>query len=127
MFGELALLYNVPRAATITAKEKCVLWSLDRETFNNIVKDAAMYVFYNYFKRKRRETYEDFISKVKLLMSLESYEKSQLADALKIQRYNSGECIIKEGDEGNTFYILEEGEAYATKIISAGIYYKLQS
>jgi cAMP-dependent protein kinase regulator len=41
-FGELALLYNAPRAATIIAKEDCILWALDRETFNHIVKDAAM-------------------------------------------------------------------------------------
>jgi cAMP-dependent protein kinase regulator len=40
-FGELALLYNAPRAATITAKTECILWSLDRNTFNHIVKDAA--------------------------------------------------------------------------------------
>jgi cAMP-dependent protein kinase regulator len=44
-FGELALLYNAPRAATITANEECILWSLDRETFNNIVKEAAMLMF----------------------------------------------------------------------------------
>ena len=42
MFGELALLYNVPRAATITAKEKCVLWSLDRETFNNLIPNQEL-------------------------------------------------------------------------------------
>lgn len=42
-FGELALLYNTPRAATITAKTNCVLWSLDRETFNYVIKDATMY------------------------------------------------------------------------------------
>jgi cAMP-dependent protein kinase regulator len=41
-FGELALLYNAPRAATIIAKTDCILWALDRETFNHIVKDAAM-------------------------------------------------------------------------------------
>jgi cAMP-dependent protein kinase regulator len=40
-FGELALLYNCPRAATITALENSVVWKLDRDTFNNIVKDAA--------------------------------------------------------------------------------------
>jgi len=40
-FGELALLYNVPRAATITANENSTVWRLDRDTFNNIVKEAA--------------------------------------------------------------------------------------
>ena len=41
-FGELALLYNTPRAATITATTECILWSLDRETFNHVIKGAAM-------------------------------------------------------------------------------------
>ena len=42
-FGELSLLYNAPRAASIIANDDCILWVLDRETFDNIVKDAAMY------------------------------------------------------------------------------------
>merc|ERR1719387_2772323 len=40
--GELALLYNCPRAASVRAGQgdvKC--WELDRETFNAIVKDSA--------------------------------------------------------------------------------------
>ena len=40
-FGELALLYNAPRAATITATVDSIVWKLDRGTFNHIVKDAA--------------------------------------------------------------------------------------
>ncbi len=48
-FGELALLYNAPRAATIIAKTDCILWALDRETFNHIVKGAAMYYLFFYF------------------------------------------------------------------------------
>ena len=51
-FGELALLYNAPRAATITAKEESLLWKLDRDTFNHIVKDAAA---------KKREKYDNFL------------------------------------------------------------------
>ncbi len=33
-FGELALLYNAPIAATIKAIGDCILYVLDRETFN---------------------------------------------------------------------------------------------
>jgi len=71
-FGELALLYNAPRAATIVADNDSLLWSLDRETFNHIVKDAS---------RNRREKYENFLTKVKLLESMEPYERSVLSDA----------------------------------------------
>lgn len=65
-FGELALLYNCPRAATIKANTDCVLFSLDRETFNHIVKDAS---------RKKREIYHDFLGKIELLSQMDTYEK----------------------------------------------------
>jgi len=32
-FGELALMYNVPRAANIRATTACTLWALDRSSF----------------------------------------------------------------------------------------------
>ena len=73
-FGELALLYNVPRAATIIADDEAILWSLDRNTFNHIVKDAAS---------RKREKFENFLSKVPLLKSMDTYEKSKLADSFK--------------------------------------------
>ena len=51
-FGELALLYNAPRAATIIAKGDVELWSLDRYTFNHILKTAM---------QKKREKYDNFL------------------------------------------------------------------
>ena len=42
VFGELALMYNAPRAASIIALEESVCFSLDRDTFNHIVKNAAI-------------------------------------------------------------------------------------
>ena len=110
-FGELALLYNAPRAATIKAKTNCILWVLDRETFNNIVKDAA---------QKKREKYENFLKKVDILSTIDSYELTQICDALKNEVYNKGDFIIREGESGNVFYILEEGEAIATKAFDGG-------
>ena len=86
-FGELALLYNCPRAASIKAKTNAVVWELDRETFNNIVKDSAI---------KKRERYEDFLAKVEILKGMDPYEKSKIADVLKTVKFNAGEYIITQ-------------------------------
>jgi cAMP-dependent protein kinase regulator len=77
-FGELALLYNAPRAATIIANTECLLWVLDRETFNHIVKDSS---------RRRREKYENFLKKVKILETMEPYERSVLSDAFTEEKF----------------------------------------
>jgi len=106
VFGELALLYNCPRAASVDAKEDCVLWKLDRDTFNHIVKEAA---------EKKRQRYDAFLSKVPLLSSMDAYERSQLADALKVETFEQGQKVITEGEEGNKFYIIEDGLCVATK------------
>lgn len=86
-FGELALLYNAPRAATVRAKSDCILWSLDRETFNHIVKDAAM---------KKREKYEEVLKGVEILATVDNYEISQIADAVRIEKFSKDSTIIKE-------------------------------
>jgi len=106
VFGELALLYNCPRAASVQSVDKAILWQLDRDTFNHIVKEAA---------QKKRSRYDAFLSKVPLLASMDAYERSQLADALKSETYSGGQTIVTQGEVGQKFYIVEEGEAVATK------------
>lgn len=105
-FGELALMYGHPRAATVIAVEKSVLWSLDRITFRTIILKAA---------HRRRTMYEQFLSSVSLLSSLSSEEKSKIADALESRVYLDGEAVVREGDPGDTFFFVEEGEAVVTK------------
>jgi cAMP-dependent protein kinase regulator len=110
-FGELALLYNAPRAATLISKTSCILWILDRECFNHIVKDSA---------QKKREKYENFLKSVEILNEVDSFEIGQIADALRSSNYSKGEYIIKEGELGDVFYIVEEGTAAATKTFEPG-------
>jgi cAMP-dependent protein kinase regulator len=106
-FGELALMYNAPRAATVVSAEAgCTLWALDRVTFRRILMESTF---------ARRRMYESFLEEVPLLSSLTPYERSKIADALETQKFAPGEIIIKEGDPGHSFYLLEAGEADAYK------------
>ncbi len=106
-FGELALMYNAPRAATIVSSSKGgILWQLDRITFRRILMtDAA----------EKRKMYEGFLEEVELLSGLKPYERSKVADALETVKFGSGDHIITEGEPGDAFYLLESGEASAFK------------
>ncbi|KAI1194715.1 camp-dependent protein kinase regulatory subunit [Nemania serpens] len=106
-FGELALMYNAPRAATVvSAEQTCTLWALDRVTFRRILMESTF---------ARRRLYEKFLEEVPLLSSLTPYERSKIADALETQKHPAGTTIIKQGDIGQSFYLVESGEADAFK------------
>ena len=102
-FGELALMYNAPRAATvISTAPQSMLWAMDRVTFRRILMDSAF---------QRRRMYESFLEEVPLLSTLNAYERAKIADALETQKFPEGSTIIREGDPGEAFYLLESGSA----------------
>ncbi|KAG5636428.1 hypothetical protein H0H81_008103 [Sphagnurus paluster] len=106
-FGELALMYGHPRAATVLSIEPSTLWSLDRTTFRTIILKAA---------HRRRTMYEQFLSTVALLSSLDAAERSKIADALVSKVYHDGEAVVRQGEMGETFFFVEEGEAVVSKL-----------
>lgn len=108
-FGELALMYNAPRAATVKATEHSKAWAMDRQTFKYIIMETTL---------KKREAHKGFIERVPLLESLSEYERLTVADALKTETFSDGEVIITQGDDGNLFYIIEEGTAVCTKQVT---------
>lgn len=61
-FGELALLYNMPRAASVKAVTAGSLWAMDRNTFRRIILKSAF---------KKRKMYEQLIESVPMLKALE--------------------------------------------------------
>lgn len=104
-FGELALMYNMPRSATVVSATPGSLWAMDRHSFRRIVLKSAF---------KKRKMYESLIENVPMLKSLDAYERMSLADALTPQTYNEGACVIKEGEEADGMYFLEQGEICIT-------------
>ncbi|KAF0974068.1 hypothetical protein FDP41_006678 [Naegleria fowleri] len=109
-FGELALIYGTPRAATVRAKSDCKLYAIDRVTFRRIVMLNT---------KRKREMYEDFLKRVPILETLTDYERMTVADALVQETYDAetdkGRYIIRQGDRGDAFYIIIEGEVVVKK------------
>jgi len=101
-FGELALIYGTPRAATIKAKSDCKLWAIDRKTYRRILMGSTI---------KKRKMYEEFLAKVKILQELDQWERLTVADALEPVQFNDGDNIVEQGEKGNDFFIIVEGTA----------------
>lgn len=101
-FGELALMYNAPRAATVTAVDNAVVWALDRQTFRRMILEN---------NAGKRRMYEKFLREVPNLANLTDRDISMIADVVTPISYHDGEVIIRQGDPGDRFYIIAEGSA----------------
>ncbi|CAG9804609.1 unnamed protein product [Chironomus riparius] len=99
-FGELALIYGTPRAATVRAKTDVKLWGIDRDSYRRILMGSTI---------RKRKMYDEFLSRVSILESLDKWERLTVADALEPVSFEESETIVKQGEPGNDFYIIVEG------------------
>lgn len=103
-FGEQALVNNAPRTASVLAKGTgCVCLELTRGRFEKSITDHI----------------ERLLAQVPLLTSLDPSKRSWLAKGMNLRTYVPGDTIIREGDSGESFYIIEQGECVVTTV-SAG-------
>lgn len=100
-FGELALLYNCPRAATCLANTTCRLWKVDQRTFRHMLANNT---------QTQQKDINDVLRKVAFLSKLDESNLLRIADALTSVTFPEGERIINKGDVGEVFYIIREGK-----------------
>ncbi|CAG9332462.1 PKG_39 [Blepharisma stoltei] len=105
-FGELALLDDRPRSATVRTIESCCLWGVSRETFKDAVKKIMAL---NYEENK------NFIESVPIFKTFTNSQKDALLSSLVTQRFSIGERIVKQGDTGDLFYIIKDGLVSCTE------------
>lgn len=124
-FGDLALLYDCPRAATCVAVEACELWRVDQKTFRQILANGRV--------NGDKETIES-LQKVSFLKDLSNEYLAKMAAAAEAKTFKTGDVIIKKGDPGKDFYIIKEGlckvkdievggQSYADQILKVGDFF----
>jgi len=105
-FGELALLHDTPRSATIRSLEPCSLWAVDRISFRQMLQSVNAQ---NYAENKA------FIDSIALFSMLTENQKEALLNSLATHKFSMGQRIVNEGDPGDLFYIIKDGIVSCTK------------
>lgn len=64
---------------------------------------------------KKRSINLNYLNQVNLFRNLEVAEKMRLIDGLGTQEYQKGDFVFHEGDVGEEFFIIEQGECECLK------------
>ncbi|XP_054603925.1 cGMP-dependent protein kinase 2 [Nothobranchius furzeri] len=109
VFGELAILYNCKRTATVKAKTSVHVWCMERQTYRTIITNKS---------KKKREQLMGFLKTSRTLKDLNDIQLSKIIDSMEEVKFQDKDAIVREGTEGNTFYIILKGEVLVTKNVN---------
>ncbi|KAK3097128.1 hypothetical protein FSP39_006620 [Pinctada imbricata] len=108
-FGELAILYNCTRTASVKALTDLTIWVLDRRVFQAIMMKTGL---------QRQQENISFLKSVPLLKDLPTEKLAKIADCLEVDFFHDNEYIIREGGRGDNFFIINKGEVRVTQKVS---------
>jgi CRP-like cAMP-binding protein len=108
-FGEVALIYNIPRTATITALTETSLIRIDKHPFNR------------YLKHLFEGQLEDQIEFMQLCPIFNGMPKElliKLGIRANIKKFATGQIILKTDSKCDSIYIIRRGTVKVTKEIN---------
>lgn len=106
-FGELALLYNTPRAASVRVLTPLKLYKIGQLTFRSMLTSHQL---------KDRSNIISLVKKLSVFQDLDESKIRKLVDAFVIVEYGPGERVVNKGDEGRVFYIVKSGQLKVDEI-----------
>lgn len=101
-FGDVALMYESPNDATVTALSAVQCASLERRTYKMIVTRAMA---------EKRKKYISFLSSIPVFSGLSSYELECVAEGLKEDYFVEGQRILTAGTAIHWMHFIVEGTA----------------
>lgn len=105
VFGEIALLKNVPRTRSVQAREKSIVLSLSLEAFRTLV-----------LAKISRDQVEDtiqkmgFLQRIPLAASWAPHAMTAFSRRATFADYKEGDYLLHEGEDNRFFYVVYEGQ-----------------
>lgn len=106
IFGEISLLFESPRTASVVSASGGTVWVLNRARFRALTRKVAV---------ESNLQNEVFLNSVPAFAPLDADARLRLAEALVERRFEPGHVVVREGDvDADTFYLIVRGEAIVT-------------
>ena len=105
-FGEIALLERTTRTATVRALVPSQVFAIDKGTFDRVIAE----------RMEMAEEMREELRSVAMLRSLEPFKTLDDADAARLVKgaefhnFAPGDRIVKQGDEGDSFFVVASGQ-----------------
>lgn len=100
LFGELAILYNCTRTASVKALEDVEVWTIERRIFQSVMKKTG---------NMRRDEHFLFLKSVPVFKGLDKDKLYKITEVAEEEFFHEEEYIIREGERGDSFFIIKEG------------------
>jgi cAMP-dependent protein kinase regulator len=117
-FGELALLYTSPRAASVIAESDTILYRVDQKTFRYIMQSQTL---------QTENDKKDLLLGVAFLKTLEPSDINKLIHTMTPRKFEPGEYLCRKGEQGDIFYVIQEGTVRVTEITIGSTDYEDQT
>lgn len=107
-FGEIALLSDAPRLASVVAQDECVVLEVKREMLGDLVmKHDALEAVLQHFYRER--LLENLLRSNPIFAAFSPETRHTLVDKFALRRAPKGEVVVSEGNQGSTLFVLLRG------------------
>ena len=97
-FGELALLYTSPRAASVIAETPTTVYRVDQKTFRYIMQSQTL---------QAEGDKKNLLKGITFLQDLDASDLNKLVHTMTPRKFEKGEYIVIKGEEGDTFYVIQ--------------------
>mmetsp|Transcript_54375 Transcript_54375/g.116117 ORF Transcript_54375/g.116117 Transcript_54375/m.116117 type:complete len:979 (-) Transcript_54375:122-3058(-) len=108
-FGELAVMFDMPRSATVRAATDVLALSLCREDIFKVLSPEKIQ------KMSQIASTQAMLQNSKMLLNLESEERLAAAQRVTPATYKRGDIIVLEGEVTGKFHLIEQGEVLLMK------------
>ena len=115
LLGEIALLTDGQRTASVYAISKVRCLYMNRETFESLIEEGLVQNLIQASSALNSEIMErEVLEKVQLFKSLTQEQRTNVLDVMGRRVYKDGDVIIKQNDKADFFYVIVTGQVRVT-------------